>query len=79
MPIYEYRCAECQLIFEKLRPMSKADMSAPCIHCGSSQTSRAISLFSAISKGGNGESRAISGAGSGCGSCAGTQCATCSN
>jgi len=79
MPIYEYRCAECQSTFEKLRPMSKADMSALCTHCGSSQTSRAISLFSAISKGGNGESRAISGAGGGCGSCAGTQCATCSN
>lgn len=79
MPIYEYRCAECQSTFEMLRPMSKADSSAACTHCGSKHTSRAISLFSAISRGGNGETRAVSGAGGGCGSCAGTHCATCSN
>ena len=79
MPIYEYRCTECQATFEKLRPMSKADALASCTNCGSNHTTRAISLFSAISKGGNGESRAISGTGSGCGSCAATHCATCNN
>jgi putative FmdB family regulatory protein len=79
MPIYEYQCAECGTRFEKLRPMSQANASAPCAHCGSSDTSRAISLFSAVSRGNGGESRAIAGSGKGCGSCAATTCATCSH
>jgi putative FmdB family regulatory protein len=79
MPIYEYRCANCRAVFEKLRPMSQADAPTVCSQCGSSDTSRAISLFSAISRGGNGESRAISGASGGCGSCSGGSCATCNH
>jgi putative FmdB family regulatory protein len=77
MPIYEYRCGECRTTFEKLRPMSKADAPVSCAHCGSADTNRAISLFAAISKGNNGETRAISGSGSGCASCAAASCATC--
>jgi len=79
MPIYEYCCAECHTTFEKLRPMSKAETQAICTHCGSADTSRAISLFSAISKGGNGETRAVSGTGPSCASCSATSCATCSH
>lgn len=79
MPLYEYTCADCGLKFEKLRPMSKADAPANCAQCGSTHTSRAISLFSAISKGGNGGSRSVAGTGNGCGSCARTSCATCSH
>ena len=51
MPIYEYVCGECQKKFSQLRPMSKADLPAACA-CGSSNTTRAISMFSAISRGG---------------------------
>jgi putative FmdB family regulatory protein len=83
MPIYEYNCADCGITFEKLRPMSQADAHADCSQCGSAETSRAISLFSAISKsrhgGGNGGSRSISGAGGGCASCSSNSCATCSH
>jgi putative FmdB family regulatory protein len=79
MPIYEYLCADCERTFEKLRPMSKANAPAVCVQCGSDHTSRAISLFAAISKGSNGESRPISGTGGGCGSCASHNCATCSH
>ena len=79
MPIYEYRCDDCQVTFEKLRPMSKADAPAPCAECGSSDTSRAISLFAAISKSSNGGTHTVSGTGGGCGSCAGTSCATCNH
>ena len=57
MPLYEYDCTACGTTFEKLRPMSKASTSAPCAQCGSAETSRAISLFSAISKSSNGGSR----------------------
>ncbi len=79
MPLYEYRCADCDTLFEKLRPMSKADAPVACAHCGSSNTRRAISLFSAISKGSNGETRAVRGTGGSCASCAATSCSTCSH
>jgi putative FmdB family regulatory protein len=79
MPIYEYQCTDCQTTFEKLRPMSKADAPMSCSRCGSSHTSRAISLFAAISKGGNGETRSVSGTGHSCASCGTHQCATCSH
>ena len=79
MPIYEYHCADCDTDFQKLRPMSKANAPAPCVHCGGQHTTRAISLFSAMSKSGNGESRSVSGTGGGCASCAATSCATCNH
>ena len=77
MPLYEYRCPDCEITFEKLRPMSKADAPAICVRCGHAQTKRAISLFSAVSKGGDGGTRSVSGAGGGCASCAATSCSTC--
>lgn len=79
MPIYEYHCADCDTDFEKLRPMSKANAPAPCVHCGGQHTKRAISLFSALSKSGNGESHSVSGTGGGCASCAATSCANCNH
>lgn len=79
MPIYEYVCRECDVKFSQLRPMSQADKPATCTKCGSSTTSRAISLFSAISKGSNGERRCVSGGGGGCGSCGGGHCGTCNH
>jgi len=77
MPLYEYRCADCHALFEKLRPMSQADAPIVCAKCGSCATVRAISLFSAISKGRDGGSKRVSGTGGGCGSCGGGSCATC--
>jgi len=79
MPLYEYNCAACDTLFEKLRPMSKVDSPVSCAQCGSADTSRALSLFAAISKSSNGSSSPVSGTGSGCGSCAATSCATCNN
>ena len=76
MPIYEYRCADCGAKFGKLRPMSQADSPATCSQCGSERTSRAISLFSAMSKGSNGDSHTVTG-GSSCASCATHNCSTC--
>jgi putative FmdB family regulatory protein len=79
MPIYEYHCVDCETTFQKLVPMSKANAPAPCEHCGSNHTSRAISLFSAISKSSNGESHAVRGSGGGCGSCSSGHCASCNH
>ncbi len=79
MPIYEYHCAECGTRFEKMRPMSQASAPLNCTCCGSSATSRALSMFAAVSKGRGGESHALSGSGHNCGSCGGGHCGTCSH
>ena len=79
MPIYEYVCANCSATFEKLRPMSQAQAPATCTHCGSTDTVRAISVFSAISKGNNGASRSVSGTGGGCATCGATSCSSCNH
>ena len=34
MPIYEYRCPQCQTEFELKRPFSQASEPAPCPKCG---------------------------------------------
>ena len=77
MPLYEYYCADCEIKFEVLRRMSQADSPIACVRCEGMNTSRAISLFSAVSKGNGGESRSLSGS-SACASCSAASCATCS-
>jgi len=79
MPIYEYRCVDCGITFDKMRPMSQADAPAVCSGCGSERTCRAISLFSAISKGSDGASRTVKGTGSGCATCGASSCSHCSH
>jgi putative FmdB family regulatory protein len=76
MPLYEYYCTDCKIKFEALRGMSQADSPIACVRCEGMNTSRAISLFSAVSKGNGGESRSLGGK-SGCASCSATSCATC--
>jgi putative FmdB family regulatory protein len=58
MPIYEYHCADCGAKFDKMRPMSQVSAPINCVQCGSSATSRALSLFAAVSRSSSGESRA---------------------
>jgi putative FmdB family regulatory protein len=49
MPIYEYNCDKCQSKFEKLvKNVANAD-NAVCPNCGSMHTSRALSVFAALS------------------------------
>ncbi|MGD1997009.1 MAG: zinc ribbon domain-containing protein, partial [Anaerolineae bacterium] len=48
MPLYEYLCADCETQFDALRSMAEADDPIACPDCGSKQTARTISLFSAI-------------------------------
>ena len=72
MPIYEYVCSTCQTKFEVMRPMSQADTPAPCAHCHSRKTKRAMSLFSASSGG-----KPVSGSASKSGGCSGGSCGGC--
>lgn len=47
MPMYEYRCDDCQGVTELLRPMREADAAASCDACGSTRTRRVQSVFAA--------------------------------
>jgi putative FmdB family regulatory protein len=49
MPIYEYRCKQCENRFEKLRPLAEVHHPAVCPKCQSEQTMRVLSLFAATS------------------------------
>ena len=71
MPIYEYLCGSCKYKFDKLQNMAAS--GADCDRCGQ-PAKRAISLFSAVGTGDDGESGSLSGMG-GCGACAGGGCA----
>ena len=43
MPIYEYRCNDCDTIFEDLVMSKSAADSVACKHCGSSNVDRLMS------------------------------------
>ncbi len=45
MPIYEYACRCCETKFEKLIRSMTAEEKVPCPECGSTKTTRALSLF----------------------------------
>jgi putative FmdB family regulatory protein len=73
MPLYEYKCSDCETCFDALRAMAKADAPIACPKCDSENTGRMISLFSAI-----GSEGVIAGAGASCGSCTpSASCASC--
>jgi putative FmdB family regulatory protein len=71
MPVYEYYCRTCQDKFERLRPMTKAEITTIC-PSGHEGATRTVSLFSAIGRSESGESFSLAGGG-GCacgGACA---------
>ncbi len=72
MPIYEYRCQDCDDKFEVMRSMSQADSPIECEHCHGNHTKRMLSTFNA-----HGESGAVTHSSGGCASCSGGSCAGC--
>jgi len=46
MPIYEYRCGECEHVFEELVP-AKRRAGVRCPKCDSKRVELALSVFSA--------------------------------
>ncbi|HHV43048.1 MAG TPA: zinc ribbon domain-containing protein [Firmicutes bacterium] len=74
MPVYEFRCGQCQEKFEELISWSQID-KVVCPKCGSNQVKKLVSTFAARSSDGQG-STSIGGHSS-CGSCAGGSCSTC--
>jgi len=43
MPIFEFRCAECGLVFEKLLFQSDSEIDMSCPDCGCESVERVIS------------------------------------
>lgn len=71
MPLYEYRCRDCEETFELRRPMSEASDPAMCPH-GHDDTVKLLSVFASVgasSVGGPGP--APSTGGGGCGAACG--------
>jgi len=56
MPLYEYRCKNCGEVFDKLRPLSRADGETRCPRCDSQETERQLSTFATSGCGGGGSS-----------------------
>ena len=48
MPLFEYRCRECETSFEKLTRYDQAD-SIACPQCGSVHARRLLSMFATFS------------------------------
>ena len=64
MPIYEYRCGDCERHFE--RYVATTAGAASCPSCGSGAVKRMLSLFSMKSEGGPVASSVPAGGGGGC-------------
>ncbi len=69
MPIFEYRCVECDKDFEVL---VFGDQEVSCPTCEGDNIKRLLSVFSHKSDGDSSSSQ-----GSSCSSCGATSCATC--
>jgi len=51
MPIYEYRCRDCDHHFQRLQPVTAANTGLTCPRCGSEQVERLLSSFASTSSG----------------------------
>ncbi len=67
MPLYEYRCGECQTSFEILQRMGEGASGLVCPACGSTDLAKQLSTFAAGTgpAGGRGAGAAQSGCGAG--------------
>jgi len=72
MPIYEFRCMDCQAEFEELCRLD--EKAVPCPSCGSKHVERKVSLC-AFSVGGKMTTTASSAS---CTGCSATSCSSCS-
>ena len=65
MPIYEYRCNQCEREFEKYVPSAQAEVACPA--CQSARVTRRLSGFGLRSAGGTFAVGGVSGGGGCCG------------
>ena len=46
MPIYEYRCRKCDMLFERYQKLDEGGESLTCPSCGEGKPEKVISTFS---------------------------------
>ncbi len=52
MPIYEYRCTDCQHLFQKLQTMSAGSDGVHCPKCEGKRVERQLSAFASTQSSG---------------------------
>jgi putative FmdB family regulatory protein len=67
MPLYEFHCEDCKSDFEKRRAMQEANAPLECPECESTQVTRKMSKFIALTKNDSGMTNFGGGGGCGCG------------
>lgn len=58
MPIYVYRCQQCQETFERLVAMNANNATAPCPNCGAQDARKQLTSFATLDKGATGSGNA---------------------
>lgn len=76
MPIYEFRCAPCDSVFEVLFRSPTEKKRVTCPHCGGRDVAKKFSVFGTRTAGEPGSFRGSSGGG-GCGGCTASSCKGC--
>ena len=66
MPIYEFRCSECDTRFEQKRSTAESDAPAPACPDGHTATRRVLSVFATAGAGSGAMAAAVPATG-GCG------------
>jgi putative FmdB family regulatory protein len=66
MPLFEYRCRDCDASFEKITHRDRSD-SVVCPECGGSRSRRLLSMFATISQTSDMSMSNLSGGGCACG------------
>ena len=51
MPVYEWKCANCELIFETIRSISRRNDPVECPDCGCEEVERVMSEFGFVLNG----------------------------
>ena len=64
MPVYEYVCPNCEVKFDRLRPMTDGHQ-AECPICDT-ESPRVLSVFAAFRRGSEGEMAPVTGGGCAC-------------
>jgi putative FmdB family regulatory protein len=66
VPLYEYRCTDCDTVFEQRRPMAESDADVRCPD-GHAGARRLLSVFASTRSGGAPAPAAVPSGGMGCG------------
>ncbi|HHT9104717.1 MAG TPA: FmdB family zinc ribbon protein [Candidatus Wujingus californicus] len=76
MPVYEFKCNQCNAIFDEYFRSTKERKKLFCPSCQSDHIHKIFSVFG-MSVGGSGNDTASQGNSGGCGSCTATTCTGC--